>query len=161
MAPTYWTLWPSLTASLTSERDSQVAFAHTRRAQQQEGVAVGHPPAGGQLTDLSRVDRRLGLEIERLQRAHIREARQPQRHLHAQLVLAGHLRGADPRQGFPEVHLTPCGFLQQRIKAVADRRQPQAGEHRLQLLRRHRWRRWCRSAAGVGAHAATTPINST
>jgi superfamily II DNA or RNA helicase len=146
---------------LAAQCNRQVGLAHARRSQQQQGVAIGHPAAGRQLTDLGRIDRRLGLEIERLQRAHIREASQPQRHLHPQLVLAGHLGRAQPGQGLPQVHLPSGRLLQQRIKAITDRRQPQAGEHGLQLLGRHRWCTRCGSVARVGGtHAATSPATS-
>ena len=62
---------------LAAERHGEVRLADPGRPQQQHRLAVGDQAAGGELADLRLVDRRLGSEVEAVQIAHGREARQP------------------------------------------------------------------------------------
>jgi hypothetical protein len=88
---------------LTAQRHLQVRLAHTGRAQQHHVVAIGHPAAGGQIADLGRIDRGLGLELEFLQCAHKGEVGNGHRHRQPPLFLAGHIGGTKPGQGRTQI----------------------------------------------------------
>ena len=59
---------------LAAQRHLQVSLADSRWAQQHHVVAISDPAAGGQITNLARIDRGLRLELKALQRPHKREA---------------------------------------------------------------------------------------
>ncbi len=48
-------------------------LADAGRAEQKHAIAIGHPARDGELADLFGIDRRLRLEVEALQRTHVRE----------------------------------------------------------------------------------------
>ena len=66
-----------------------------------------HPPAGGEVADLARIDRGLGREVEAGEVPRRREVGDLAAHLDAPLVLAGDLALAEEAQGFAQRHLAP------------------------------------------------------
>lgn len=127
----------ALAHGLTAEGDRQMGLAHTGWAEQQQGVAIGDPPAGGQLPDLTWIEGRLGIELKALQGPDKRELGDAHRHRDAPLVLAGNFGLAQPGQRLPEIQLLAGRLLQQVVELIANRSQAQPAEHRLQLLHRH------------------------
>ena len=82
---------------LAPDRHCQMRLTDAGRPQQQHGLGIGNEAAGCQLADLLFVDRRLGGEVEAVEIAHEREARQPDAHLNAALILARNLALAEQR----------------------------------------------------------------
>jgi hypothetical protein len=87
-----------------------------------------HPAAGGQLADLSAVERGLGGKVEAVEVAHCREVGDLARHLDPPLVLAGDLALDQKSQGFAQAQLALGGLVQQSVELVADRGQLQPGQ---------------------------------
>ena len=89
---------------------------------------MADPAAGGQIPDLPRIDRGLGVEVEAFERAYAREAGELHAHLDASAVAAGDLALGQEQQRFAQRHLRPAGFVEQAVELVADRSEPQPGE---------------------------------
>src|SRR5437867_8830679 len=77
--------------SLQPQSHRQVGLADTRRTQEQDIVAVGDEPAGGQLLDHLGVNRGLELEVEAVERFLEREASHGGLHGRVPFVLGGDL----------------------------------------------------------------------
>src|SRR5690349_13966174 len=72
------------------------------------------------LADLLLVERRLGREVEPVEIAHERKARQLDAHLDPALVLAGDLALAEQRERLADRQLAPSGLVDQAVELVAD-----------------------------------------
>jgi hypothetical protein len=82
---------------LPPDRYRQMRLANPWWPQQQHGLGIGNEAPGRDLADLLLVDRRLGGKVEAVEIAHKREARQPNAHLDAPLILARNLALAEQR----------------------------------------------------------------
>ena len=98
-----------------------------------------HPAAGGQLTHLLLVDRRLRREVEAIQLAHRREVRDLAGHLDPPLIAACDLALAQQGQRLAQGQFAPRRLVQQAVQLVADRGQVQPGQPAVQrgLVRAH------------------------
>jgi hypothetical protein len=108
-------------------------LADPRRSQQQQRFAMRHPAAGGELADLSRIER--GLDgprvralrgprtgsVETVEIAHRREVGDLACHRDAPLVLAGNLALDQKGQRLAQAQLALGGLVQQTVELVADR----------------------------------------
>jgi len=104
-------------------------FPHTRRPLDQQRVAVGHPAAGREVPHLLGIERRLGREVEGLQRALVGELGDGGAHLDASFLAVGHLRLAQQCQRLTQRQIPPRRLVQQPVEPIAHRRQLQAGKH--------------------------------
>ena len=95
----------ALAHRLTPQGDGQVGFAYSRRTEQQQGVAVGDPAAGGKFPDLARIRGGLGLVLEPLQRPRERELGDAHCHRDSPLILVGDLRRTQSGQRLAQVQL--------------------------------------------------------
>ena len=103
----------------------QVGLADARRAQEQDGLAIGDEPPRRQIPDLASIHRRLGGEVEAGQVAAEGEAGEAEAHLDATLILAGDLALAEQGQGLADRQLAPARLVDQAVDLIADRRQLQ------------------------------------
>jgi hypothetical protein len=76
----------------------------------------------------------LGLELKALQRPHEREMRQAHGHRQSALLRAGHLGCAEPCQCLAQIQLAPRRLLQQPIKLLPNRPQPQTSQHPVEII---------------------------
>jgi hypothetical protein len=106
-----------------------VRLADPGRAQEQHRLAVGDKTPGGELADLLLVERGLGAEVEAVEIAHNRKARQPQAHLDAPLVLARDLALDEEGQRLAQAQLALGRLVEQIVELIADRGQLETGEH--------------------------------
>ncbi len=83
---------------LASQGDRKVRLANPGRTLDQQRVSVGDPAAGGEVAHLLGVQRGLGGKVKPLQRALVRELRDPRAHLDTPLLAVRHLRPAQQRQ---------------------------------------------------------------
>ncbi|EPX76414.1 DNA helicase IV [Salipiger mucosus DSM 16094] len=115
--------------------DSKVGLAHPGRPKQEHGLAVRYEAPGGQVANLSLVDRRLGLKVEAGEIPHEGEAGQAEAHLDPPLILAGYLPLAEQRQSLSDRHLTTPGLVEEPVELVADRGQLEPCQHPLEMVR--------------------------
>src|SRR6185312_1314168 len=112
----------------TSQSNGEMRLADAGRTEQQQGFAMRHPAASGELADLAGIDRRLRREVEAVEITHIREVSDLHRHIDATLVLAGDLALDEEGQRLAQAQLTLCRLVQQVVELVADRRELEARE---------------------------------
>jgi hypothetical protein len=119
----------ALADRLAAGRDRQMGLAHAGQPQQEQGLAMSYPSAGGEVAHVARIERRLGLEVKAAQVAVGGEVGDLAGHLHAPLVLAGDLTLAEEPERFAQGHLPPGRFVQQGVEQVADGRPLQPCQH--------------------------------
>src|SRR5689334_7230249 len=112
-----------------AKRNGQMRFAYSRRAQQQQVVAIGDPPGGSEIADLLGIDRRLGGEVEALEVADHREVGELQCHVNAAGVLAGDLPLTQEGERLAHVEIGAGCLVEQAVKLVADAGELQSAEH--------------------------------
>ena len=113
---------------LAAESNCQMRLAHAWRTQKQHGLAVGDEAAGGDLADLSLVDRGLGGEVEAGEVPHRGKAREPEGHVDAALVAPGDLALAEHGERLPDRQFAPSGFIDQAVELITQRRQLQPAQ---------------------------------
>ena len=93
-----------------------------------KALAMRHPAAGGELTDLPPIERGLGGEVETVEVAHGREVGDLARHLDAPLVLAHDLALDQKGQCLDQGQLALGRLVQQTVELVTDRGQLEPGQ---------------------------------
>src|SRR5512143_202321 len=94
--PAWSTAWSRVADldRLAAERHREMRLADAGWAEQEQRITVGHPPAGRQIADLLRVERRLGVKLEAVERSDKREFGDAQAHADPPFLAVCHLGGA-------------------------------------------------------------------
>src|SRR5512132_2047308 len=98
-------------------------------AEQEQRITVSHPPAGCQIADLLRVERRLGVELEAVEDADERELGDAQAHADPPFLAVRHLGGAHQGERLAEGEIAPPGLVEQVVEPVARRLQAEPRQH--------------------------------
>jgi hypothetical protein len=107
----------------TAEGHGQVRLADTGRAQQEQGIAIGDPAAGGKIADLLGVERGLGVELEAVEGTDEGELGDTEAHLDAPLLAMADLGLAKQVERVADREVATSGLVQKTVEPVAHRLQ--------------------------------------
>jgi hypothetical protein len=112
----------------------EMRLADARRAEQEQVLAVGDPPTGGEIADLLRIDRGLGVVVEAGEILDRREVGELEGHVDAPMVLAGDLALQEQGQGLAGREVGAGRLVQEVVELIADAGQLQPGQHRIERV---------------------------